>query len=258
MVWVGLIGLAVAVVCGYLAWVANTRIRSMESTETLSVSDLRALRSAAVEAAGEGQFRYRCEVVGAAREHKNGALSSELEKVDCVWHKHKVTHKYEEITRDSKGRRQRRTRSEVVSQHSSPTAFFVEDATGKVVIRPGKHDVIGAEKVLDRFEQHHGDRGGQLKIGPLTLGSSRGGTIGYKHEEWVVRSGRQLFIHGEASDAGGGLSIGAPAEGGVFIMSTKPQDELIRGENNKLLGFGIGAGAAALTGVVFLILSFLS
>ncbi|WP_268249833.1 GIDE domain-containing protein [Streptomyces albospinus] len=251
----GLACLVVAVCCAYLVRVANTRARAMESTETLPVQDLRAMHEAAVRAAGEGHFRYRCEVVGQARPHENGVLRSELENLECVWHKHKITRRYEETYRDGNGNRRRRTSTEVVSQHSSSTAFLVADATGMMVVRPGNESVIGAEKVLDRFDPHT-DNGNRLELGPLRLNLGGGdGTIGYRREEWIVRPGSHFYVHGEAGDAGGVLAMAAPAEGGVFVMSVKTEEELLRGENNKVLGYGIGTGLAAIAGVVFLVLA---
>ncbi|WP_069811940.1 GIDE domain-containing protein [Streptomyces sp. TP-A0874] len=254
MVWIvaGLIALAAAGVCGYLTRRAHGRIRSMEATETLTTAELKELHRAAVEAAGEGVFRHRCEVVGVARPHRNGTLTSELEKVSCVWHKHKITRKYEETERNSDGEERTVTKHEVVAEHTTETAFFLEDGTGKTVIRPAGHDIDRAEKALDRFRPHHG--GGQLTIGPLTIGA-RGSTIGFKEEEWVVRPGTRLYVHGEASDASGGrLAVGAPAERGVFIMSTRSEAELLRGENNRLLGFGIASGTAAVAAAVLLVI----
>jgi hypothetical protein len=255
VIWIGLAALVAAAVCAFLARASHGRARAMESTETLPVQDLRALHEAAVQAAGQGAFRYRCEVVGLARPHKDGVLKSQLESLECVWHRHKITRKYEEIYRDSKGRRQRRTRTETLSDYTSTTAFFVEDATGKMVIRPGKHEVIGAEKVLDRFDVHEGGRGNRLELGPLRLNLGRGdGTIGFKREEWVVRPGSRFYVHGEAADANGRLAVGEPAEGGVFLMSVKTEEELLRSENNNVLGFGIGSGVAAVAGVVLLVI----
>ena len=183
MIWIGIAGLALAAVCAYLARAAHARARSMESTETLPVRDLRSLHEAAARAAGPGNFRYRCEVAGHARPHRDGVLRSELEELECVWHRHKISRKYEEIYRDGNGNRKRRTRTDVLSEHSSSTAFFVADATGKVAVHPAGHEVVGAEKVLDRFDPLV-PGGNRLELGPLSLNLGGGdGTLGYLREE---------------------------------------------------------------------------
>ncbi|MFJ9405674.1 GIDE domain-containing protein [Streptomyces sp. NPDC101393] len=255
MIWTGLIALVVAVACGWLARHSNNRAQVMERTETLPVAELRALHSAATQAAGDGVFRYRCEIVGRALPHKDGALRSQLGGLECVWHQHKITRRYEETYRDGRGSRKRRTSNEVVSRHTSSTAFFVEDATGKMVIHPGEHPVTGAEKTVDRFDPHTSSGGKRLQIGPIGLDLGGGdGTIGYRHEEWIVRPGSRFYVNGEAGDGNGRLAIGAPAEGGVFVMSPKSEEELLRGENRNVMLFGSGAGVLALTGIVLLVL----
>ncbi|MFI7098212.1 GIDE domain-containing protein [Streptomyces sp. NPDC050161] len=255
MFWIaGLIALVAAALCGFLHRVSRTRTRVMERTETLPVRDLRALHEAAADAAGAGHFRYRCEVAGQARAHKDGALRSQIAELDCVWHRHKVTRKYEETYRDGNGNRKRRTRTEVVSEHATSTAFFVEDATGKMVIRPGEHTVVGAEKVVDRFDPHTAG-GNSLSIGPLSLNLGGDGTIGFRHEEWIVRPGSRFFVHGEAGDGGGRLAVGAPEEGGVFVMSVKPEEELLRGERRKALLLAAGTGVLGVAAVALLVLA---
>ncbi|MFK0294661.1 E3 ubiquitin ligase family protein [Streptomyces sp. NPDC090442] len=258
MIWVGLVGLVVAACCAYLARTANTRARAMESTETLPVRELRALHEAAAEAAGPGHFRHRCEVVGQALPHESGVLRSELENQECVWHRHRITRRYEESYRNGTGSsRRRRTGTEVVAQNSSTTAFFVEDGTGRMVVRPGNEEFIGAEKVLDRFEPHTGN-GNRLTLGPVSLDLGGGdGTIGYRREEWIVRPGSRTYVLGEASDAGGRLALGAPVEGGVFVLSAKSEEELLRAENHRVLGYGVGSGLAALVGFALVVLDIL-
>jgi hypothetical protein len=255
VIWTGLIALVAAAVCALLARHSNTRAQVMERTETLPVQELRALHSAAAQAAGDGVFRYRCEVVGRALPHKDGVLRSQLGGQDCVWHQHKITRKYEETYRDGRGNRKRRNSTEVVSRYTSSTAFFVEDTTGKMVVYPGEHTVIGAEKTIDRFDPHTSSSGNRLQIGPLSLDLGGGdGTIGYRHEEWIVRPGSRFYVNGEAGDGKGRLAIGAPAEGGVFVMSLKSEEELLRGENRNVMLFGIGTGVLAVAGIVLLVL----
>ncbi|AXG81460.1 GIDE domain-containing protein [Streptomyces paludis] len=256
MLWIGLITVVAAVVCGALARRSNGRVKALESVETLPVGDLEALHGAAAGAAGAGFFRQPCEVVGAARPNEDGPLSSELSRLECVWHHHKVTRRYEETYRDSEGNRRRRTRTEVVADHATTTPFYVEDATGKVLVDPGKQKVDGAEKVQDTFEAHERGSGGKISFGALELRlGPRSDTIGFGREEWILRPGARVFVHGEAGDETGRLVLGAPAEGGVFILSTKTEGQLVRRENNHVLGWGIGAGVTGTAAVVLLILA---
>jgi hypothetical protein len=253
MLVAGLVGLALAIGCAVMAYLARRRLRSLTAVETLRVQDVRQLHEAARDAAGPGQFRYRCEVVGTAQPGGSGLLVSQLKELECVWHKHKITHKYWETTRDSHGNRKRQQRSKVVSRHASTDPFLVQDATGTIEVAPHK-GINGADKVLDRFEKDSGGNSKQLSIGSLSLSlPSSNSSIGYQHEEWALLPGRQLFVHGEASDAQGTLVIGPPADGGLYLVSTRSQEQLLKSENGRMKGFGIGAAVAAVAGLVLLL-----
>lgn len=252
--WYGLIGIGAGIGCAALAYLAREHVRAMVTTETVPVAELRALHRAAVDAAGPGQFRYRCEVVGRAEPRKRGPLTSELRRVECVWHRHRVTHRYWELRRTSNGGSRRRTRNEVVAQRASTTPFRLRDATGSVAIRVGEHEVVGAEKVLDEFRPDSGGPRRRRGLGGLLGGRASGGTIGFKREEWALRPGGALYVLGEATDANGRLAIGEPSEGGVFIVSAKSQAELVRRERLKYRGFGAGAALATVAGAVVLAL----
>ncbi|PSK86924.1 E3 ubiquitin ligase [Murinocardiopsis flavida] len=252
MLWIGLILLVVA---GILAWRirrSNARLESLQRTETVTIGDLRAMQQAAAAAAGPGHFRHTCEVIGTAQPHRNGLLTSQLNKVECVWHRHKITRRYEERRRDGNGRTRRTTRNETVAQHRSNTAFFVEGDGGKVVIRPEGAEIVGAAKPLDVFRPHEGGRK-TVSIGPISFTGGGDGTIGYKHEEWVLRAGTRLFVHGEANDANGYLEIGRPAENGEFIVSGKQEQELVRSGNRELKITAVACGLCALGGVALTI-----
>lgn len=252
MVWAGLIGVAVAVGCAVAAYYARLRIRRLTATETLTVRELRQLHDAAVQAAGPGQFRYRCEVVGAARPGGGGPLVSELGQAECVWHRHKVTHKYWETTRDSKGNSRRRERSKVVAQHVSAVPFAVEDATGAVPVA-ADGGVDAPDRTLDKFERDAGQQQRTLSIGSFSLAlPAQSGSIGYRYQEWTVSPGRRLFVHGEATDAQGELTIGPPADGGLYLVSTRSQEQLLKSANLRMRVLGLAAAVAAAAGLVLL------
>lgn len=221
--------LVVAVAAAAWGRVVTRRIRVMMATETLTADQLRHLWTAAREAAGEGQFRYRCEVVGAAQRFDGGSGRSQLKGVACVWSRHRITHKYWERTRDRNGRSKRVQRSKVISEHADEWPVLVRDATGEVVVQlPGK-GVHEPEKVLDRLERGGAAKSRTLRLGSLSLSLPRSNdTIGYQHEEWVVRPGRRLYVHGEATDASGDLVIGPPSDGGLHIVSTQSEERLLR------------------------------
>lgn len=229
----------------------------MVGAETHTVGDLTAMRDAATQAAGPGTFRYKCEVVGATQPHPNGTLQAQMSGTECVWHRHVVTHKYWVMERDSKGRRRRRNRSEVVAQHAPEMHFGVRDDTGVVAIDPNDSKPDAPEKVLERFEKGRKRQGRQLQIGgfKLDLGSGHGNTIGYKYEEWVLRPGSHLYVLGEVVDQGGALVMTKPDDG-PYIVSTRNEQQLLSSETKKQRWFGIAAAAAGVVGAVVAAVSF--
>ncbi|NJP65963.1 GIDE domain-containing protein [Streptomyces spiramenti] len=256
MIWIGLIAAVAAVVCVFAARSAQGRAKALRRVETFTADEVNQLRTAAGDAAGPGQFRYGVEVVGAA--HPAGqALTSQLAQRECVWHRHKVTHKYWETVRDSNGNSKRQERSRVVSEHTSGSEFLVRDRTGEVLVDPGK-GVDQPEKILDTFEKGGGRGGGTISFGSFSLPiGSRSGTIGYRYEEWALLPGRTVFVHGEADDSTGRLVVGAPADGGLHLVSTRTQEELLRVEGTKERGFRVGAAVSAVGAVVALLVALL-
>ncbi|WP_130799310.1 GIDE domain-containing protein [Streptomyces otsuchiensis] len=257
MIWIGVIALVFAVVCFFAARSAEGRSRALTRVETLPVNEVVQLHQAASSAAGPGQFRYACEVVGTAQP-AGGPLISQLDETECVWHRHKVTHKYWETVRDSEGRSKRQERSRVVSENTSTADFLVQDATGTIQVSPGR-GVDKPQKVLDNFEQATGRRARTVTVGSLSLNlGSSSGSIGYRYEEWALLPGQRVFVHGEATDAGGRLAIGPPSEGGLYLVSTRSQEELLKSETTKVRGFRAGAGVLGAAGLVLLVLGLVS
>lgn len=250
MQWIAIVGILGAIICGVIVFISREQIRAMMTTETVTTDELKQLRRAAVQAGGPGTFRYTCEVVGLVRPGPDGPHRSEIARVRSVWHKYRITRKYTETVRTG-DRHQQRTKHEVVSEATVSTPFRVKDSTGAVLVDPGKEDPDGVQKVRDRFKRDRGDGGGKLKIGSFSLQlPQRSRTIGYQYEEWALRPGTRVYVLGEASDASGRLTIGAPAEGGVFLISTKSEQELRSREQTKIVGFGVLGGAALIAGLV--------
>jgi hypothetical protein len=247
MIVVGVVVLVVGSVCAYFARSARVRQRAMITTETLSAQELGSLQQAAVQAAGPGAFRYRTEVTGRLCPGPAGPLTSELAKVDCVWHRHVVTRKYWETRRDSKGNTRRVTRTEVMSEHTSDQPFLVQDTTGVVTVHPGSVAVDGAQKVLDRFERDTGENNtATLQLGKFRMSIPTGdsGTEGYQYEEWVLRPGRRAYVLGEASDESGELALTEPS-----IISTRTEAELLARSRSRERLCTVAAVVAAVGGV---------
>lgn len=254
--WIaGLVLLAAAAVCGWLAHRTNAQIRQMITTETMTVQELTTLQQAATEAAGPGFFSQTCEIVGTAQPGPDGLLTADLSDTTCVWHRHVVTRRYwdTEQRRDSDGdyHTRRVERDERVAERESESPFLVRDATGAIAVHPaGSMDDM--EQVMERFEpvDEQNDRL-ELSLGKFNLSlpsNRREGTIGYRYEEWVLRPDRSLYVLGEAADATGQLAVAKPQ-----LISTKDEQTLVTGNERKRRMLLIGAGAAAVIGLALLV-----
>lgn len=254
LIIVGVVGLAAGVVAFVFAQRTRRDVHAMIGAETLPIAELEDLHRTAVEIAGPGGFRRVCEVVGVGQPGPHGLLDAELSGTKCVWHRHTVQRRYKEVSYDSQGRRSTRQRTETVAELSTEQTFAVADATGAVLVRPEGTRPDGAEKVISRFERNTGRKAGPTMFGIQLPSFDRDDTIGYEYTEWVLRGGTRLYVHGEAADRSGELAFGKP-EGGLFLISTRTEDE-IKASNirqQKLLAFG-GLGAAVL-GIVLLVLA---
>lgn len=248
--WIyGVIGLAAAAVCAFLAYRLRALHRDIVTTETSTIAELHGLHGAAAQAAGVGYFVQKCEIAGAAMPAPAGSLTSEISGAECVWHKHVVTRKYwtSESQRDSNGRtRERRVqREERVAEQETGEAFLVDDGTGQLLVRPAGA-VEHMTKTVDRFEPHEERaQGTELAVGGFKLrlpSRRREGTIGYQHEEWLVRPGEEVYVLGEVSDASGTLTIEKPD-----LVSMKDEETLLREGRRRLR---LLAAAGALSGAL--------
>lgn len=256
MILFGVAFLVGAGVLGYFVYRAAAKQKAMVLTETLTASELGQLRDAAEQAAGPGTFRHDTEVVGAVAPGPGGALEAEMSGKRCVWHRHVITRKYWEERRDSNGNHRRRTREEKIGEGSSDQPFYVRDETGTVLVNPTVDMIDGLRPAFSKFEKANERRGTKVEIGSfkLTLPSGRrGGTIGYKYEEWVLPPKRRVYVLGEASDDGNDIVVGKPVEGGTFLISVRSEEELLAATRKRQQLFGIGAVACAVIGAGLLV-----
>ncbi|HET9017464.1 MAG TPA: E3 ubiquitin ligase family protein [Thermomicrobiaceae bacterium] len=153
-------------------------------------------------------------------------LTGEISQQPCAYYEATVVRQYERDRRRRR-RRSRDTRSEVVSTNRQAAPFSVEDASGRVLVRPDEAE-IDARSVVNRFEQA-ANRQPVLSYGGLSLELSRGdGTVGYRYEERALPLGIPVFVLGAVQESG---EIGPPPVGshsGAFIVSARGRDTLRR------------------------------
>ena len=249
--------LVIAIAAFFWARSERSGARKATATETMACGDISSLSSGVADEVGGGAFTQRCEVVGAARPGPAGALKAPDSKADAVWARTTVKHKYwvmEQQTTDGRTTRVRREREEEVSSIDTDTPFAIEDDSGTVLVHPSGADIDQPEQVADRFERATvGESISDGILSSIFRSGDDSGTIGFKHEEWIIRPGTRLYVQGEVADRTGGLVFSEPADDGPFLISTRSEEEIVSGKlRNAKIATAIGA-VAAVAGVALLI-----
>ena len=244
MGWLIAAGLLCLAACGLVYGFFRAKRRSdlMASTDTATVEFLQSL----AHQMGSSPLAYLTEVKGLAICDR--PMVSELSQTECVYYSMTVKREYEEVgyETDEKGNRRRTThrKSDIVSSNRRSLPFVVQDATGEIQVRPEGAQLI-AEKVVDRFEPAESTRQG-FKLGSFSLDLNVGGlnfgngsrTLGYRFEEEVIPTQREIYVLGEATGSADSLRLQKPAKG-QMILSVKSEEQLQReaGKSSKAYVF---------------------
>jgi hypothetical protein len=263
MLIAGIILIVIAVAAAFVQRHQGGKAHAARATETLSCADIDTLSSGVSSEGGGGLFHQRCEVVGQAGPGEGGVIQAPHSGADAVWHHSTVTHRYwemEERVVDGQRQRNRVERDETVSDITSAQPFVVSDGTGSVAVSPEGANVDKPEKVADRFEaqvtQQQLPSGLAGVLGSFLRAGDQSGTIGFEYEEWIIRPGARLYVHGEVSDATGRVAFAKPSEG-RYIISTRSEEQIVGAAERNATIATVAAGVLAVAGVVFVILAVL-
>lgn len=230
--------------------------RKATLTETMACGDVATLSQGVGDEVGAGSFAQRCEVVGKASAGPAGLLKGPESGLDAVWARSKVTHKYwvmEQSTVDGRTTRSRQEREETVSEQETEAAFAVDDGSGSVVVEPRGATIDSPEQVVDRFEPSTGDQGDDGLLARFLRSGGDSGTLGFTHEEWIIRPGTRLYVQGEVADRTGTLLFAEPQDGGSFLVSTRSEQQIVSGAlKTAKIATAVGA-VAGLLGVALVL-----
>jgi len=263
MLIAGIILIAIAVAAAFVQRHQGGKAHAARATETLSCADIDTLsRGVSAEGSG-GLFHQRCEVVGQAAAGEGGVIKAPHSGTDAVWHHSTVVHRYwemEERVVDGQRQRNRVERDETVSDITSAAPFVVSDGTGSVAVSPDGANVDRPEGVVDRFEpqvtQEQLPSGLAGVLGSFLRAGSQSGTLGFRYQEWVIRPGARLYVHGEVSDATGRVAFAKPSEG-RYIISTRSEEQIVGSAERNAKIATVAAGVMTVAGVVFVIVALL-
>lgn len=242
----GFLVLCVGIACLVLARRTARQLRAVAGAERLTIGELLALHEAAVQAAGRGHFRLRCELQGTIVPGPSGPLRSDLAGVECVWHSHAMVRPNYEI--DSDGRPQLRGAGlSFLSTFSSDQSFGLDDGTGQILVRPfasssatDLKDRTRVSMMPDIVEQVMGEED------PPSGEENRG-------FEFVILPGRTAFVLGEVSDAGGELVMDRPADDGPYLMSREPQAGRVEGRHRTHTMFLVSGAVGCILGFLLIL-----
>ncbi len=258
-----IVAIVLAVVAGVLLVIGRVmagKAALIAGTETVKAAVIEADAKAVAAEIGGGSFSKYLEVKGTAL--CDSPLEAEFSGTKCVHYETSVVREYEEnyVETDSGGKSRTGTRrgSETVSSSSRSCPFLVEDISGRIEVDP-----TGAkfhlETTMSRFEPGEGERTvGSYVLRAILAGGGGRRTIGYRFEEKCFPVGRQAYVLGEATDAGGALRVRKPTEKGKrFIVSLKSEEELIRSARLWAFWLTIGSGVSLAAAIVLLVLDLL-
>ena len=230
----------------------SLKAMSAGATPEFPVQQLKEDAAAVAAQLGAGSFRQPVKVHGQIR--CDQPLLAELTQTPCVAYQFSVTREFEEITwtTDAKGNRtsNRVRKSEVVGGSERRRTFWLEDATGRILVAPEKAKV-DLVKTHSSFEMAHNPAFAQFH---LTL--PRGGdTLGYRYEESCLGLDQEVSVFAEASDAGGTVELRKPeSKDAMFVVSPRSFQELSQGiKTSAFVLFGSSIGVAVLAAGILLL-----
>lgn len=242
------------------------KVHTIKATKTATTQELADLTAAVAKDLGPGSFRQEAELKGTIT--CPNPLRAELSNQPCVWYSYTVSREYEEtiLASDSEGRQVQQIRrgSEVVASNTRSCLFELQDSTGKIWVDPEGAEI---QSLKSHSSFQPGDLSSGMRIGNFilnaALGLSAGGrqTLGFRSEEHILPVDKAAFVLGEASDGDGQLKIRKPEKkGALFLISTKSEEEIVKGAMGAETGFLIGSiilGIGGLTALIFGIINIL-
>jgi len=234
--------------------VMAAKVALMRLTETSKAAVIQAEVKAVADEIGAGSYAKLVEVKGLVR--CDAPLAAEFSLTPCVYYETEVVREYEESYVESggsgKGGTGVRRGSERLSSSSRGCPFAIDDGSSGIAVDPTGAE-FHPETSVSRFEPGEGERTiGSYVLRAVAAGGGGRRTIGYRFTERCVPVERQVYVLGEATDAGGSLHIGkVRGRGKRFIVSVKSEEELVRSARLGKIWLAVGA-AVSLAGGIFL------
>jgi hypothetical protein len=186
-------------------------------------------------------------------------IKGEFSKMDCVYCETEVIHMYDELqeTKDENGRIQRKwvSKTESLGKNKFGEEFWLNDTTARVTI-----NITGANLGLknDIYREVKTQRPAQFSFTTYNpVQNDKRKSTGYIEVERHLKPGTKLFVVGELHDRDGQPKITKPQDQKEsFVVSTKSEEDVIKGLESKAKMLYYGGIVLAVLGVLAIVSSF--
>ncbi|MDZ7268138.1 MAG: E3 ubiquitin ligase family protein [candidate division KSB1 bacterium] len=180
-----------------------------------------------------------------------------LSETACVYYDHLVEWEFEEVFYADEQRQQvshTRIDTEVLARQQERIPFWVEDHTGRVLVDPAGAEIIAGQTVFE-VDSDAGlpdsviARGAFSMEAPWLTSLEERQPREYRFQEHAIPVGASVYVLAEAAWRDGELYLQKPAAGGRFVISVKPEEELLAGARRGLLLAQVAAWLCGLLGL---------
>jgi len=194
--------------------------------------------------AAGGRRRMLVAVTGKAEAGPGGPLTSAVNALPCVWHRHTVRHRATVQLAD--GRSRQSLRSRLVADETSRDTLLLSGPTARIPLQPqgfriDRPSVAGARQLPGMASRPFPDA-------VALMSPDR-----YDHREWVIHTGTPLYVLAEVVALPDGITLRRPGRG-PYVVSTRTLGGLRRRAlMSTVTAFAVAAAALVGSVVAFVV-----
>jgi hypothetical protein len=196
---------------------------------------------------GGARRRMLVAVTGQAASGPAGPLTSSVNALPCVWHRHTIRHR--SAVRGSGGRSRPSLRSRLVADETSLDTLLVSGLKARIPLQPQGFQVDRPAPAGVRQLPGLASRPFPDDAALMTLDR-------YDHREWVIHAGTRLYVLAEAVNLPGGLVLRRPSRGPHLVSTRGLRAVRLRALMTAVMAFVVAAVALGGSVVAFVALRY--
>ncbi len=263
MLFFGIVLLIAAVICFFFARSQSNKLADLNATDTYTSQMLRDLHKKVVETLGGEALAEPCEIEGQVS--CDNPLVAPISGKSCVAYRFSLTREYSEVVHDtdSEGRKRTRTQtgSETIKSEDKQTNFWINDNSGKVLVRPNDADIeyqSGENMLLPSPDQATILHFDQFEFAAPASNKGARRTTGYRAQEELFTADGHAYILGCVIDNNGKPMIAYHDKKlKRFIISRQTERELAKSAAGWSRNLYYGAAGSAVAGIIFTVMGLL-